>query len=111
MNYTKKQRDHYNEDRRITCYHLGITENQYNWFRRMGQTLHKIYEDNCNGLIDDEVEYQNIVNPLYAKVEDKANKLALYVFFQTDPRGATIYLSKEQITDINYNRPGSECIY
>ena len=51
--YTKKERERYNEDRKRTCERLGITKNQYNWLRRKGEALHKIYIDNCNGVIEE----------------------------------------------------------
>ena len=116
MNYSKKAREIYNHDRAITCERLGISENQYNWFRREGQRLHQIYEWNCNGVELDGTEvteerYNELTTPLYEKIDKKAKELNLYIFYQTDPRGATIYLSKDPIADNNYNHMGSECIY
>lgn len=111
--YNAKQREQYNKDRSITCERLGISENQYNAFRRYGQKLHKIYENNCNGYSDsyeeqaDEREEQVINDAIDAKCKN----LGLEFYLQTDPRGATIYLSKEPIESNNYNRFGSECIY
>ena len=53
MNYTKKERDEYNTNRFIICETLGITKNNYNWLRRKGESIHKIYEDNFLGLESD----------------------------------------------------------
>lgn len=102
--YTKKEREQYNHDREIVCKDLGITANQYNWFRRKGAELHRIYEDNCNGFYETEDEYYSKTLPVELSVEDKAKKLSLFVYFQTDPRGASLYLSKEVMDQSNYNR-------
>lgn len=124
MTYTKKQRDQYNHDRDITCERLGITKNEYNAFRRIGEQLHQIFEWSCNGYKGQEAiyegnriinEYTNEreeidANPLYDKVYFLAGKHNLYVYIQTDPRGATIYLSKNPIPKNDYNR-SAECIY
>ena len=111
MSYTTKQREQYNHDRDLTCERLGISKNQYNQFKRWGQALHKIYEDNCNGEYDSEEVYEADCNIYYVKANTLAKMLGLHIFYQTDPRGATIYLSKEPIEYNNYNRWGSECIY
>ena len=44
MSYTKKEREYYNQQRDKICESLGITKNQYNWLRRKGEELRKIYE-------------------------------------------------------------------
>src|SRR3990167_4882557 len=108
MNYTKTEREHYNKDKEITCQQLGITKNQYNWLRRKGQELHRLYEDNCNGAFQNESEYENLVNPIYEDVNTYIKNLGLFVYYQTDPRGATIYLDKKPIPENNYNQ--THCI-
>jgi len=109
MNYTNKEREEYNEQRKCACERNGITENQYNWLRRRGQTLHLCYERNCNGEYASDSQYETIVNPIYKAVEAYVKKLGLEVYFQTDPRGATIYIDKEPLTASAYNR--GACIY
>ena len=109
MNYTNKERAEYNEQRKRACERNGITGNQYNWLRRKGQELHGHYETNCNGGFTSEAEYNQAVNPVYIAVEAYVKKLGLEVYFQTDPRGATIYVDKEPLTDSAYNR--GTCIY
>lgn len=107
--FTKLERKRYNENREKACKRLGITKNQYNWLRRKGEELHKVYEDNCNGVIEE--------NDYFAKtkaIEDEiinkvVVKLGLFVYFQTDPRGATIYLDTKEIPENNYNQ--AVCIY
>lgn len=107
--YTKKERELYNKMRDAVCNKLGITVNQFNWFRRKGEELHNIYEDNCNGLFDTEESYKDAVNPVYELVNNKAEALGLSVYFQTDPRGATIYLDDKPIPENNYTT--AYCIY
>lgn|SRR3990167_6332475 len=109
MNYNKKDRDNYNHDRDITCDRLGITKNQYNQFRRIGQSLRKIYEMNCNGEFGNEFQYEEATNDDYHGADNLAKKLGLEIFYQTDPRGATIYLDKEPIPENNYTN--ACCIY
>lgn len=106
--YTKSQREFYNDHRQYVLRELGLTQNQYNWFRRVGDQLHHIYEQSCNGEIDEQT-YEELTEPLYKKAQDKAKELELFIFFQTDPRGATIYLDKKEIPYNNYNK--ASCIY
>lgn len=102
--YTKKEREQYNHNREIVYKDLGITVNQYNWFRRKGAELNRIYVNNCNGVYETEDEYFLTISPIELSVEDKAKKLSLFVYFQTDPRGASLYLSNEMMDQSNYNR-------
>jgi hypothetical protein len=103
MTYTNKERAEYSEQRKRACERNGITENQYNWLRRKGQALHAHYERNCNGTTT-EADYSRNTNLLYESVEKYVKKLNLHVYFQTDPRGATIYIDREPLTDSAYNR-------
>ena len=110
MNYTLTEREHYNKDREITCNRLGITENQYNWLRRKGQELHKIYEDNCNGIIQDDDTYFTLTGVIENQIKEYLGHIGIFhVYFQTDPRGATIYVDKKPIPENNYNQ--AHCIY
>lgn len=114
--YTKTERQHYNEMRARVCDQLGITKNQYNWLRRKGNALHRLYEFQCNGCDNNgwssektQARWERQEEELYKQVHEYVNKLGLYVFFQTDPRGATIYLDDREIPDNNYTN--SYCIY
>lgn len=109
MNYTKKERDMYNRHREIVCERLGITKNQYNWFRRKGEALHKVYENNCNGVYNSEREYVLAEHDIQVDIVAKALELELTIYFQTDPRGASIYLDTQPILRNNYTR--AHCIY
>jgi len=106
--YTQKQRDYYNIQRENTCKSLGITVNQYNWLRRKGEALHKIYEQNCNGELT-ESDYEKTSNHFEREARVYAESLGLKIFFQSDPRGATIYLDTKEIPYNNYNK--AHCIY
>ena len=109
--YTNTDRERYNKDREITCKRLNITENQYNWLRRKGQELRKIYEDNCNGLIHTDDEYFYLTREIEKEVFNYLRRIneGLHVYFQTDPRGATIYVSHVTLHDKDYNQ--GNCIY
>lgn len=112
MTYTKKQRESYNLDREIKCQRLEISKNDYNWFRRVGEELHKYYEFDCNGVDNfgnewTEEKSQEAEGKLQEKAISKATKLGLDIYFQTDPRGGTIYLSKELMTQSTYSSKGS----
>ncbi len=115
--FTKQERERYNEHRERACKSLGITKNQYNWLRRKGNELHKVYEDNCNGTPErTEQEYLDLMtngeDAVFAYlVKEKLNtkEHKMYVYFQTDPRGATIYLDTKEIPEDNYSQ--AICIY
>lgn len=107
--FTKLERERYNQDRERACQRLGISKNQYNWLRRKGEELHKIYEDDCNGLLDCS-GYDNKTGKLYAQIKEYIGGGEKYfVYYQTDPRGATIYLDTKKIPENNYTQ--AVCIY
>ena len=108
ITYTKEDREKYNANRARICKALGIDKNAYNWFRRKGELLLKVYEDSCNGIID---EFQTSVmeKEIASHADSKAEELGLYVYYQTDPRGATIYLDIKPIPRNSYNN--AYCIY
>lgn len=108
--FTKPERERYNEDRERACKRLGITKNQYNWLRRKGEELRKVYEDNCNGIFNNEDDFNAICDEKerdiirYTEGGEK-----YYVHFQTDPRGAVIYIDLKPIPANNYTQ--AVCIY
>ena len=104
MSYTKKEREDYNQYRERSCERLGITKNDFNWLRRKGEELRRLYEDSCNGYGDDHEE-----DSLERRIEDKASKLKLELYFQRDPRGATLYLDTKPIPRNNYTV--AVCVY
>jgi len=104
MSYTRQSREEYNVHRHNVCKSLGLTQNQYNWFRRKAEKLHKIYEDECNGLHPTEEIYSERAFKLYKEISAKCKPMKLEYFCQTDPRGGTLYLDKKPIPENNYTR-------
>lgn len=102
---------------------LNITRKQYTSLLLLGNKLHTIYERSCNGYTGDNPVYQGklMVNrytdemyeadtkPLYEKAINLCKSLGLHVYFQTDPRGATIYVDNKPISDTAYTN--AHCIY
>jgi glutathione synthase/RimK-type ligase-like ATP-grasp enzyme len=96
---------------------LGITRKDYKRFLIIGNKLHRINENQCNGYQDINGNWDQaasdaeeiIEEQLKNKATQMAKELGLYIFFQTDPRGATIYLDKEEIPYNNYTN--AYCIY
>jgi len=111
--YTKKERNEYNEQRERICQRLGITKNQYNWLRRKGEELRKVYENDCNGDYKTEAESNLAENRVKMAIWQyrlkNKNIKQLKMFYQTDCRGATIYLDNKPISDNAYTN--ASCIY
>ena len=118
--YTVKERQRYNEDRERVCKRLGITKNHYNWFRRKAEELRKVYEAYCNGdytkeaqldnpKIDAETRYGIDCSQIEGLINSKAKELNLFAYYQTDPRGASLYLDTKEIPENNYTQ--ANCIY
>lgn len=106
--YSKKERERYNEYRKRICEACGLTENEYNGLRRIRQRLHEIYENNCNeGMTEEAYEYLTGIQE--SKAEKVTGKHGLHIYYQTDPRGATIYVDKKPIPNNNYT--SASCIY
>lgn len=118
-NMIKREKEDYKNRITIVCEKLNITEEQYNEFRNYAKLLHKIYEQQCTGFPDENGNWDTVAEAQalaqeekYTKlIEEKAKELQLFLFLQADPRGATLYLSREKIENNNYDRWGSECIY
>lgn len=114
MSYSKRARLDYNLHRNSVCKEIGITINQYNYLRRLGEQLHTIYEMMCNGDGDAEILDWR-VDKLTTQVNDYLTKIypqtkhVIYTHYQTDPRGATLYIDLKAIPENNYN--SAHCIY
>ncbi len=110
MNYTKKEREEYNEYRTSVCEKLGINKTQYNRLRQYQNKMHQLDENNCNGDITEE-EYTREINLVYGNIENyllKINK-GLSFFHQSDPRGVSLYIDTKTIQRNNYTT--ANCIY
>lgn len=105
------------------CQALGLTRKDYKRFLIVGNKLHRYFELYCNGYTGAEPIYQGnrLINeyteqmytkdtkPLFAQAREMAKEKGLTIFFQTDPRGGTIYLDKQPIPYNNYTQ--AYCIY
>jgi hypothetical protein len=119
----KQQKEYYKVYKTSIMEKLGLNDIDFQFFKTIGNKLNHIYCLRCNGYIGSTSIYKNnkMVNeytdkmykrdtePLYKKAELRAKLRGLYIFFQTDPRGATIYLSKEPIPENSYTV--ASCIY
>jgi len=106
--YNLKQKEYYKTYRQSVCDKLRINVNEYNWIRRKGEALHKVYEQNCNGDLQESL-YNKLVEKYTKEVNVFADSLGLKTFFQSDPRGASIYLDFDNIPYNNYTK--AYCIY
>jgi len=96
MSYTLKERQEYNARRVAVCEALGITKNEYNKFRRLGEQLHRVYEDNCSGEDYKEADYEKALELPVKKIYEAAK--GLHVYLQTDPRGGVVVLRQGAYT-------------
>lgn len=110
--YTKQERENYNLDRKITCKDLEISENQYNYFRRISQAFHSLFEQDCNGELTEE-QSEKAFQDLEYKLNKymQAQNIGLCYYIQSDPRGCALRLSMDEIEADNYNRSGAHAIY
>lgn len=115
---TKQQKEYYKVHVDRTIENLGITSIDYKYLRTIGNKLNAIFTRQCNGYYNPYNEkWNNHLEDLDNKAEKKyilkasdyAKDRGLTIYFQTDPRGATIYVDRKEIPDNNYNQ--AYCIY
>lgn len=109
--YNKKEREFYNQHRDIVCEELKFTKNDYNYFRRVGEDIQKLCENNCNGVLN-EIDYSRQLTHCEAILIGRMarmDRLDINYYIQTDPRGASLYLSLKSLDQTNYDR--GNCIY
>jgi len=86
---------------------LGLLLDAINQLQKIGKTLHKRYEDGCNGDISEtdinEDGNDVVVEKLQKEADAIAANVGLYVYHQTDCRGWPIYVSYSAIPDNEYN--------
>lgn len=104
----KQQTEWYNAYREETCNKLQLSISQYNWLQKKGEALRKVYEQNCNGVLT-ESDYEKTSSHFENEARVYAESLGLKIFFQSDPRGPSIYLDVEEIPYNNYTK--AHCIY
>lgn len=110
-NYTKTERQNYIAHRQRVCNELNITVNDYNYFRRLNNDYNKLFTDNCNGVMDEYSYWKqfNHLNAVLISRMARMNRFDINHFIQTDPRGASVYLSLEAMSPMNYTN--GHCIY
>jgi hypothetical protein len=104
------QKEEYNRHRIFTCNELNITKNQYNYIRRVAKKINQMDCNSCNGDIDNRL-YDKLFLTTYSALEDYIKKINkdLYIYHQSDPRGASLYLAKHRIDGETYHH--AQCIY
>lgn len=109
--YTRKERAQYNVERQRKCEWLGITKNQYNLFRRLGEKLSRIDTWSCNGTKDNayngkneytEEEYLRDERLVMETIAYQAGLIGLHFYHQSDPRGCALYLDTMEIPRDSY---------
>jgi len=102
---------------------LNLERKEYKRFLIVGNKIQRRLEYYCNGYMGnepqyignklinkfDDEEYERYIVPLMDVAKEMAKEKGLYIFFQTDPRGGTIYLDKKPIPYNNYTQ--AYCIY
>ncbi len=105
--------------------HLKNENNhEYSKLKTYAKKLHKTFENECNGCIrekfsfeswetyDKDREWQMLENEMQQKtylmrIRSYCEMLGLHYYIQPDPRGCTLYVSKDNVlTDQNYHTMG-----
>lgn len=95
------------------CERLGIEFDDILAFRRDSMTLRSWFERECNGYIERNETtgkwFYRGTTPIpdrekgaRKRIAERCNRLNLHYYIQTDPRGWSLYLSREPLTDSNY---------
>jgi hypothetical protein len=88
--------------------------------RRAAMTLHTWYENECNGTIQRDEDTNKCSwysdktgkrvghandreTPAIKRIAGICERLGIYYYLQTDPRGKTLYVSKNRIDSKNYS--------
>ena len=111
--YSKKERERYNQYRERIGKEYGIGKNEYNRLRRVGNELHRADEDYANGrhrITNEEYtekHHKHDVNTAFSKTKALKKKLKdVHYYHQSDPRGASLYISKKKLDQKNYSSEG-----
>lgn len=107
---------------------LGLDYEDLRLIRKQAITLRTLYECACNGCTRekfkdeswDDYDQDRIkqlewveaqIEKRKATIRKKLEGTGIFHYFQTDPRGSSLYLSKEAISGNTYTRYGSFAIY
>ena len=94
---------------KIKLDNISLCINVYKKLLPVSRQLHNISERKCNGYADtdwgrkqeqrDERKKSNLIN----KAISLALEVDLYIYYQTDPRGCSLYLIDNKMDSTNYN--------
>lgn len=68
---------------------------------KMAKRLRGYYTHSANG--ENIEKYDRLANSLEKKMIELAQGIHLYCYFQSDPRGGTLYVSDSPLNQLNYN--------
>lgn len=69
---------------------------------RIGKKLRTFYTHSCNGYNSE--KYDRLAEQWELKAQEIAKRMRVHIYFQTDPRGGTIYIDKKKIESNAYNK-------
>lgn len=86
--------------------YIGYKEDSYtiNELVKLAKRLRTYYTHSCNGYNYE--KYDRLAEKLEIKIKEIAQGVHLYVYFQTDPRGGTLYVAMKPIDQQTYTRDG-----
>jgi len=74
---------------------------------RLSKKLSSIDTHYCNGTkYTTEDTYNDVTENVYNQIRVSLLNTKLYFYHQSDPRGASLYVSKEKLTSDNYSSKG-----
>lgn len=111
--YSKQERQRYNEHRERVGKEYGLEKKHYNALRRVANSYSEADTNYANGTNRmgeryEEKHYKKDVKSTEHKL--KALKKAMggkwHSYHQSDPRGASLYIGKKKLKSENYNSEG-----
>lgn len=96
----------------------GIIDNMFSMPDKLarlvsiGKSLHRLYENQCNGFADYQGNWDEKASIRADKREGRltkeahaiAEELGVHIYLQRDPRGATVYIDNKPISQSDYDR-------
>ena len=90
---------------------MAALRNTMEAMAKAGERLRTRWENECSYEWANTPAYMAATERLAERIHKMAEKMGLQLYLQTDPRGASVYVSWEPIADNNYNRSGSYCLF
>ncbi|MFA5013984.1 MAG: hypothetical protein WC549_00390 [Actinomycetota bacterium] len=69
---------------------------------KIGKKLNNFYTHSCNGYNSE--KYDRLALKWEKKAQEITKRMKVYIYFQTDPRGGTIYIDNKPIPNNNYTQ-------